>query len=301
MKEKIAALKIKLAGGVAPAMATPLLMDSYEVNVEVVPDLVDFLIDKGVKGLFIGGTTGEGITLQPGQRKKLLQASLSAVNGRVPVLAHVGAIRIDTAVDLAHHAAEHGADAIVSVPPYFYGMHDDGLAAYFSTIMSAEPELPFFAYDIPHMAVNGISPGLAARLSAEFPSFAGCKSSCSDLLAVRSLIDALPKDRILLVGKESVALGSLALGADGMISGLSTAVPEPFVALTQAVADGDLDQARKIQRTINHMLDQLPSGARIGAIKSLLNSRGIAVGKTVPTLPYPEEDVWSKIRPFLQS
>ena len=300
MKEKIALLKEKLTGGVSPAMATPLKPDSYSVNSEVVPDLVEFLIAKGVKALFAGGTTGEGVALDVEERKKLHEATIAAVNGRVPVLAHVGAMRVDTAVDLARHAAANGADAVVAVTPYFYGMHDDGLAAYFAAIATAVPDVPFFVYDIPHMAVNGISPALASRLAKNFPSFAGCKSSNTNLQEIRRLIDALPEDRILLAGNESIALGSLALGADGMISGLSTAVPEPFVALTHSFAIGDLAEARRMQRLINRLLLQIPGGERLGAIKSILNERGILVGQTGPTLPYPDHEIWPGMEALLQ-
>ena len=130
MQVKILSLKEKLSNGVSPAMATPLESGSYRVNTAVIPQLIDFLLGKGVKGFFVGGTTGEGIMLDPGERKKLHEATLATVNGRVPVLLHIGSQRGDTAVELARHAAGINADAVAAVTPYFYGMHDDALAAY---------------------------------------------------------------------------------------------------------------------------------------------------------------------------
>ena len=295
----IQTLKTKLSGGVAPAMATPLLANSYRVNTAVIPRLVDFLLEKGVCGLFVGGTTGEGILLDAEEREKLHAATLAAVNGRVPVLLHVGAQRTETAVALAQHAAANGADALAAVPPTFYGMHDDALAAYFQAVAAAAPRTPLFLYDIPQMAVNGVSPALAARLSRTLPTLAGMKSSRGDVQAVRALIDALPPDKILLAGNESAALGLLALGADGLISGLSTAVPEPFVELTRAFAAGDLVAARRAQRVINALLPLLPAGARIGAIKSLLRERGVDVGTAVPTLPTPDAPLWPAMQAVL--
>jgi len=300
MKEKISILKEKLAGGVSPAMATPLQPDSYRVNSDVIADLVEFLIDKGVKGLFAGGTTGEGIVLDCEERKKLHEVTISTVSGRVPVLVHVGAMRTDTAVDLARHAASAGADAIVAVTPYFYGMHDAGLAAYYEAIAAAVPDVPLFAYDIPQLAMNGISPKLASRLTETVPSFAGCKSSDPDIQAMRRLLDALPENRIFLAGNETAALGTLALGADGLISGLSTAIPEPFVALTHSFAVGDMAKARDMQRLINQLLSLIPAGERLGAIKSVLNARGIAVGMTGPTLPYPNREIWPAMQAMME-
>jgi dihydrodipicolinate synthase/N-acetylneuraminate lyase len=300
MKAKVSSLKAKLSNGVMPAMATPLKSDSYRVNTAVIPQLIDFLLNKGVKGFFVGGTTGEGIMLDSGERKKLHEATLAIVNGRVPVLLHIGAQRCDTAVDLVRHAASIQADAVAAVTPYFYGMHDDALAAYYQAIAEAVPDMPLFAYDIPQMAVNGISPVLAARLCESIPSMAGLKSSNPSVQAMRRLLDAVPDDRIVLAGNESAALGMLALGADGLISGLSTAVPEPFVAMTQAFADGAIGEARKQQRLINQLLSKIPAGERLGAIKSVLTARGTPVGTTVPTLPNSNAAVWPAMRAILE-
>ena len=300
MKSKVSRLKAKLSNGVTPAMATPLESDSYRVNTAVIPQLVDFLLDKGIKGFFVGGTTGEGILLDSGERKKLHEAALAAVNGRVPVLLHIGAQRCDTAVDLARHAANIEADAVVAVTPYFYGMLDDALAAYYQAIAEAVPDMPLFGYDIPQMAINGISPVLAARLCESIPSMAGLKSSNPSVQAMRRLLDAVPDDRIVLAGNESAALGMLALGADGLISGLSTAVPEPFVAMTQAFSDGEIGEARKQQRLINHLLSNIPAGERLGAIKSVLTGRGVPAGTTVPTLRQSNVTVWPAMRAILE-
>lgn len=302
IETKIADLKHKLRHGVTPAMATPLLPGSHTVNTAVVPQLVDFLIAAGVKGLFIGGTTGEGTQLDPDQRLALHEAAVSAAAGRVPVLVHVGAQRTETAVALAEAArtAATPPAAIVAMTPAFYGMHDDALARYYEAIAAAAPDLPLFLYDIPQFAVNGISPALLGRLCREIPSLAGMKTSRVDVQIVRQLIDALPPGRILLAGNESAALGLLALGADGLISGLSTAIPEPFVTLTRAVGAGDLPGAQRIQQTINRLLALLPAGARLGGIKAILDQRGIPVGPPVPILPGYDEPLWAKAEAILR-
>lgn len=302
IETQISDLKQKLHHGVSPAMATPLVPGTYDVDVVAVPALVNFLIAAGVKGLFIGGTTGEGTQLDPDQRLALHEAAVSAAAGRVPVLVHAGAQRTETAVALAAaaQAASARPDAIVAMTPAFYGMHDDALARYFAAIAAAAPDLPLFLYDIPQFAVNGISPALLGRLCREIPSLAGMKTSRVDVQIVRQLIDALPPDRILLAGNESAALGLLALGADGLISGLSTAIPEPFVALTQAFGAGDIAAARRVQQTINRLLALLPAGARLGGIKAILDQRGIPVGPPVPTLPGWDEPLWDRAEAILR-
>lgn len=296
--DKITTLKAALRGGVSPAMATPLIPGSHTVQVAGVPGIVDFLIGKGVKGLFVGGTTGEGTQLDDDQRRVLHEAAASAAAGQIPVLLHVGAQRTDAAVDLARHAAGLRPAAMVAMTPTFYGMSDAALARYFTAIAAAAPDIPLFLYDIPQFAVNGISPALLATLARDIPSLAGLKSSRVDIQIVRQLIDALPPDKILLAGNESAALGSLALGADGLISGLSTAIPEPFVAMTRAFAAGNIDEAREWQRVINRLLGVL-AGVRVGGIKAILNQRGIEVGPPVPTLDAVDDLLWPRAAEIL--
>ncbi len=299
LKAKISDLKSKLINGVAPAMATPLQSDGYTVNAAVIPQLVDLLINAGVKGIFAGGTTGEGILLDPGERKRLHETTVSAVNGRVPILLHIGANRLDVAVALAEHASQLKPDAIAAVTPYYYGMDEDSLALYYRTIAQAAPGTPLLLYDIPHMAVNGIGPNLLSRLCDEIAELAGMKTSQRDAQIVRRFIAAAPEDFIILAGNESVALGLMALGVHGLISGLSTAVPEPFVAMTKAFGQGDLTLARQLQNLINQMLAILPAGQRIGAIKHILAERGVPAGPAVPPRPMPEGDYWPALNDLL--
>ncbi len=167
--EKIAWLKGKLRGGVAPALATPVLADGMTVNTAVVPDLIDFLLNAGSSGLFVGGTTGEGVLFSDAERMRLHETAVAATNGRAPVMLHVGTNNLADTIALARHAVEVGADAIAVVTPFFYAMHDDGLAAYYHAVAAAVPNLPLLLYDIPQMAVNGISPVLLARLGREMP------------------------------------------------------------------------------------------------------------------------------------
>jgi dihydrodipicolinate synthase/N-acetylneuraminate lyase len=297
--DRIATLKARLSDGVSPAMATPLVPGSYTVDRAAVPALVEFLLSAGVKGLFVGGTTGEGIQLDLDQRMALNEAAAEANAGRAPLLLHVGVQRTERAVELTRHAAALNPDAIVAMTPTFYGMSDAALARYYHAIAAAAPDVPLFLYDIPQFAVNGIGPALLASLCRELPSLAGLKSSRVDVQMVRQLLDALPRDRILLAGNESAALGSLALGADGLISGLATAIPEPFVAMTRAFAAGDIEEAREWQRRINRLLG-LISAARLGGIKALLNQRGVPVGPPGPVLDATDEPLWPRAAEILR-
>ena len=268
-----------------------------------VVNLTNFLIDAGVKGLFVGGTTGEGILLSGEVRRALHSQVLMAANGRVPILLHIGANTTAETLTLAQHAQENEAAAVVAVTPYFYGMDDNALFDYYQTIAKAIPDMPLLAYDIPHMAVNGISPALMARMAAEISSFAGIKCSRPDAQMVRALVDAGTAETMVLAGNERIAAGLLTLGVNGLVSGFATAVPEPFVTLTQAFTDGDLTEVRRQQTLINQILDQIPASVRIGAIKAVLIQRGIEVGTAVPPRAMPSDTWrgWAKIKQLLDT
>ena len=294
-------LKNKLKNSLIPAMATPLTVD-LEINHHALEKLINFLIDAGVGGLFVGGTTGEGILMPLAQRMELHEIAIEIGDGRIPVLVHVGTNITGETTTLSMHAASIGADAIVAVAPYFYPIHDQAQVEYFRSIADASKGTPLFAYDIPQMAVNGLNPELIHALQEAIPSFSGFKTSRPDAQIVRQLIDAADDELVVLVGNERIALGTLSLGADGLISGLSTAIPEPFVAMTRAFASGDYKLARAYHKKINLLADLLPAGARIGAIKQILTERGIDAGPAVPPRPMPPDDWpgWSQMRAIIE-
>jgi dihydrodipicolinate synthase/N-acetylneuraminate lyase len=284
-------------------MATPLIGDGQAINAEGVAGLVDLLLGAGVRGLFVGGTTGEGVLLSSRVRMDLHNRVFEAVNGRAPIILHVGTNTTAETLALARQAEELGAVAIAAVTPFYYGMDDNGLFDYYQVIAETVPEMPLLGYDIPQMAVNGISPALMARLAAEIPSFAGIKCSRPDAQMVRALIDAGTAETMVLAGNERIAAGLLALGADGLVSGFATAVPEPFVALTEAFSRGDVAEAQRVQRLINRILDEVPAGSRIGAIKRVIQQRGVAVGTAVPPRTMPDDSWpgWTKIKRLLDT
>lgn len=300
MLTPIEALNRRLFLGTVPAMATPLRADG-RVDTTAVQALVDWLIGQEVAGIFAGGTTGEGILLPLTERQQLHQAAVAAADGRVPVLVHAGANNTSDTLALAQHAAAIGAAGIVVITPTFYALPDDALAAYFQTVADAIPDVPLFLYDIPHMAVNGVSPRLLALLADTIPNLAGVKCSRPDAQHVRQLIDAAP-DLAVYAGNERIALGLLALGANGLISGLATAMPEPFVALTAALQSGDWLAAQTIQRQINRLLDAIPAAQRIGAVKTILNSRGLPVGQPLPPRPpCLDTNLWAQLENIWQN
>ena len=289
--QQIIELKNRVAYGISPALATPLA--GYEVKTDVAAELAKWLIEKGSKGLFIGGTTGEGITLDLEQRKRLHAVAIPACKSAGGVaMAHVGTNNLRDTLDLATHAAENGADIIAVLPGYFYGLADDAVFDYFKAISDALPQVGLMYYDIPHLAVNGASPALVKRMCAELPNFVGLKSSRNDALVIRSLVEALDDVRFILSGNEKMASGLQVLGAVGMITGLSTAIPEPFIEIGNAIKAGDIAAAQKAQSQINRILSLTPAGKRIAFIKRIASERGFDVGDPLPPRPATDGSFW---------
>ncbi len=286
-KQDIINLRNRVSFGISPALATPL--NGYEVKTDVAVELANWLIGKGSKGLFIGGTTGEGITLDHEQRKRLHAAAIPACQQAGGVaMAHAGTNNLRDTLDLATHAAEHGAEIVAILPGYFYGLADDAIFDYVAAVAKAIPETGVMVYDIPHMAVNGVSPQLLTQLIRDVPNFVGVKSSQGSALGVRALVEVLDDARFILTGNEKMASGLQTLGAAGMITGLSTAIPEPFITIGNAIKTGDIGAAQKAQGQINRILELTPPGKRIAFLKKLVTERGFDVGD--PLLPRPSTD-----------
>ncbi|HSH03986.1 MAG TPA: dihydrodipicolinate synthase family protein [Anaerolineae bacterium] len=288
----------QLYHGLVPALATPLQEDNATVNTTAIPPLVNFLLDRGVHGLFVAGSTGEGLMLAHDQRLRLFQAVMDAVAGRVPVLLHIGANNTAEAIYLAQQATPLNAAAHVAITPTFFPLPDSALTDYFVTVANAAPHIPFMLYDIPHLAINGITPQLLTHLITAIPNLVGLKTSRPDAQMVRALCQTAPENFICMAGNERIALGALALGATGLISGLATAIPEPFVHLISSWHNNDIPAAQQAHQQINHLLDMLPP-ARLGAIKAILNQRGLNLGHPIPPRPAVTKSIWPPMAHYL--
>ena len=296
--QKITELKNRVSYGISPALATPL--HGYEVKTDVAAELATWLIGKGSKGLFIGGTTGEGITLDLEQRKRLHAAAIPACKQAGGVaMAHAGTNNLRDTIGLATHAAEHGADIVAILPGFFYGLSDETILDFFKQVGESIPETGLMFYDIPHMAINGASPTLVKKLCAAVPNFVGLKSSRKEALVIRSLVEALDGVRFILSGNEQMAAGLQVLGVAGMITGLSTAIPEPFVEMGTAIKNGDIATAEKCQGKINKILKLTPPGKRIAFLKKLVTERGFDVGDPLPPRPSTAENFWAEAESIL--
>jgi 4-hydroxy-tetrahydrodipicolinate synthase len=249
-----------------------------EVDLPAVPPLVDFLIERGVAGLFPVGTTGEGPLLAAQERRQLAEAVIEAAGGRVPVIVHVGAVSTPETAELARHAYSAGADAAAIVAPYYYSYGDEALLGHFEWVAAQVPDLPIYLYHNPFVGRSHLTVALFARLVAEVSNVVGVKDSSSNLELVRAGIQLHGGQLNVASGDDGLILAAMAIGADACVSGNANVVPELVVALAQAAARGDLPQARELQAKLDDVRAILADGSDLSLFKGVLELRGVPAG-----------------------
>lgn len=267
--------------GVIPPVITP--FKDGRIDLDSLDHLVDLLIDAGVNGLFLLGSSAETAYLTDAQRELVVTRVVDRAAGRLPVL--VGAIdtTANRVIEHARRAQALGADAIVAACP-FYAINDmTEIAEHFTAIRQAV-DLPLFAYDVP-VRLNGkkLAVDMLVRLGG-LGVLDGVKDSSGDDVAFRRLVAANEEaghPLVLLTGHECVVDGMLLLGGDGMVPGYGNVEPRPYVELWQAAQRGDWQEARRIQDRIcaGFEIVFVPQGrsadaSGIGAFKTVMEAQG---------------------------
>jgi 4-hydroxy-tetrahydrodipicolinate synthase len=277
--------------GVTTAMVTPFDSEG-KVDTSKVAQLTEFLISKGVNCLYPLGTTGEMLRVSIEERKKVAEAVVRTANGRVTVFIHVGAMNTAETVELARHAHEIGADGIGAVTPVFFGANDRELVQYYKTLSASVPsDFPIYLYSIPQCAANDLKPEVAQQIARECSNVIGIKYSYPDYLRVNDYLTINEEKFSVLPGADRLFLPALAMGCDGVVSGISGVYPEPFVAVYNAFVAGDLPKARQLQRLAIRFCETLKNGSNMAYFKEALKFRGIDAGHMKnPQLDLPDED-----------
>ncbi len=263
--------------GVITPTVTP-FDDAGEVNLDAIKPMIDFLIGHGIKGIYPLGTTGEGVLLSNEERKHVAEATVKAVDGAVPVIVHTGAITTRDTITLTRHAQDIGADAVAVITPYYFHLSDDALEQHFSAIADATPDLPIYLYKFPDVTGNTISLELVTRLANKHENIIGLKDSSGDLLTLFATNHLHDGQFNTAMGPDELIVGGMAMGIEASVSGHSNLVPEVIVGICSAVADDNLEEARRYQHTLNAILDVLRAGDWLPLVKGLMIERGLPVG-----------------------
>jgi len=263
-----------ISGSIFAALLTP-FDDKGDVNPAGVAPLVDYILSKGVHGLYASGSTGESILQSREERSELLTALAEHARGKCTLIAHVGAASTGDATALAATSKSLGYDAVSAVPPYYYKHNFEDIKAYYLAIADAA-ELPVIIYNIPVLTGTDLSTPKLLELM-EDPRIAGCKFTASDLFQFQQLRLAAP-DRKFYFGTDEMFLGASAMGSDGGIGSTYNLIGDVYLGIENAVKAGDIDTARNLQAKANALIAILLQTGVMPGLKHAMNKMGIPVG-----------------------
>jgi 4-hydroxy-tetrahydrodipicolinate synthase len=236
---------MKSWSGVFPAATTQFAPD-LSVDIDATQRGYDALVRDGVHGLVIMGTCGENNSLEAAEKRRVLQAAVEVVAGRVPIIVGVSELTTVQGAAFAKDAEKIGADALMALPAMVYVPTENELATHFRTIAGASG-LPIMLYNNPPAYRAAISIDVLRQL-ADLKTIVAIKESAPDTRRFTDLINEFGDRYILMAGLDDVALEALMLGAAGWISGLTSAFPQESVEMVAAFARGDLKKAMRIYR-----------------------------------------------------
>lgn len=273
--------------GIIPPVVTPL--DEIErVDEGAMRVLVRHLIQSGVHGIFVLGSTGEFAHLTDDEKRRAIDVVVSEVNGEVPVLVGVTEAGTKRSIFWAKEAQRFGANGVVAAPPFYYRLSDAEIENHYRAL-SSECELPILIYHIPSTTKVRFSLELIERL-AEAPNIVGIKDSTGDLPFVLNLVDQMNGLNFLVFqGHDALLAPTLLYGAHGGINSSANLVPSWFVALYDAARRGEATSALAWQRKISELVRLLETMPFLPALKMSLHLKGlIRPFISAPFLPLPE-------------
>lgn len=228
--------------GAITALVTP--MRNGKVDEQGLVDLIEFQIASGIHGIVPCGTTGESATLSFEEHKRVIDLAVQTARGRVPVIAGTGANNTLEAIELTESAKASGADAVLSVVPYYNKPSQEGLYQHFKTILEAV-DIPMVLYNVPGRTVTNMLPATVARL-AVLPNVIGIKEASGSLNQVSEIIQLCPDDFIVLSGDDFTAMPTVLIGGKGVISVVSNLEPAKMAGMIEAAHRGDLAKANSL-------------------------------------------------------
>ncbi|MDQ6422975.1 dihydrodipicolinate synthase family protein [Paenibacillus sp. LHD-117] len=263
--------------------------DAGEVDRERVKKLARYYAGKGIKGLYVGGSSGEGILQSAEERKHTLEAVMEEVKGELTVIVHVGANSTRESVELSKHAERWGANAISAVPAIYYRLPEAAVEHHWQQMIDST-ELPFIIYNIPQTTGFHLSASLCRKLAKQ-DKVIGVKMSGESTFELQQFKEAGGEDFLVFNGPDEQFLAGRIMGADGGIGGTYGVMPELFCALNELYEKEKLVEAQLLQVTINGFIKRLLGYPSLyGACKFILSLRGIETGKPrLPLLPVRPE------------
>ena len=257
------------------------------VDADATKKLARLLVNKGVTGLYVGGSSGECIYLEKEERMKILEAVMEEVRGECTIIAHVACNNTNESRQLAAHAESLGVDAIASIPPIYFHLPEYAIAKYWNDISAAAPNTDFVIYNIPQLA--GVA--LTTRLFTEMrrnPRVIGVKNSSMPTQDIQMFKAAGGEDCVVFNGPDEQFVSGLAIGATGGIGGTYAVMPELFLKMFSLMREGKVQEAQKIQYAADEIIYAMCAckGNLYAVMKKILSiNEGLELGGVRAPLP----------------
>lgn len=251
-----------------------------DISPKGVQELTRYLVKKGVKGTYVGGSSGECIYQSVEERKLVLENVMEAAEGKLTVIAHVGCNSTRDSVELAKHAESVGVDAIASIPPIYFKLPEYAIAKYWNDMSEAAPNTDFVIYNIPQLAGVALTMPLFHEMLKN-PRVAAVKNSSMPVQDIQMFKADGGPDFVVFNGPDEQFISGRMMGADGGIGGTYGVMPELFLKADELFKAGKWDEARALQYDINEIIYALCAckGNMYGVIKAVLKKReGLDLG-----------------------
>ena len=264
------------------ALNTP-FKENGEVDIETTKKLVNYLYNKGIKSLYVCGSTGEGFLLDNEERKAVVEAVCEEVKDKMTIIVHVGCASTKHSCELAKHAGECGAHATSAVPSVYYRLGEESVYTHWTEITKAT-DIPFFIYNIPQLTGFNLSDNLLRRM-CENEKVLGVKCSSDPAHDIARFKAIGGKDFIVFNGPDEQYLGGRMMGADAGIGGTYAGMPELYLKLEDLIRRNEFDKAKQLQAImVQYVYKMCSFGSLYGCVKSLIKLDGLDIG--VPRLPF---------------
>ena len=250
------------------------------VSPEGVQALTKYFVKKGVKGVYVNGSSGECIYQSVEDRKIILENVMKAAEGKLTVIAHVACNNTKDSQELARHAESLGVDAIAAIPPIYFHLPEYAIAQYWNDISAAAPHTDFVIYNIPQLAGVALTQNLFAEMRKN-PNVIGVKNSSMPVQDIQMFKQAAGPDYIIFNGPDEQFMSGRVIGAEGAIGGTYGAMPELFLKLDELVKAGEMETARKLQYAVDAIIYKMCSGHgnMYAVIKAILKmNEGLELG-----------------------
>ena len=261
--------------------------DEGKVSRERTKALTEFFVKKGVKGLYVGGSSGECIYQSVAERKEILEAVMEAAKGKLTVIAHVACNNTADSCELAAHAESLGVDAIAAIPPIYFHLPEHAIAQYWNDISAAAPNTDFVIYNIPQLAGVALTMPLFKEMLKN-PRVAAVKNSSMPIQDIQMFKMEGGENFVVFNGPDEQLIGGLAIGADGAIGGTYGVMPELYLKIFELCKAGDYAAARKIQYAADAIIYAMCAckGNLYAVMKAIMKIReGLDIGSVRKPLP----------------